>query len=76
MATTDLHGDDNEFGDDCELAGEGGVDVGIAEGETDGAVGGHNFEEDGKKSKGILVGVGETVAFGDGDNEETHSDIP
>ena len=32
MATTELHGDDDEFGDDSEFAHEGGVDTGVAHG--------------------------------------------
>ena len=76
MAAADLHGDDDEFGDDGELAGEGGVDAWVAEGEADGAVGGDDFEEDGEEREGVFVGVGESVAFGDGDDEEAEGDVP
>jgi len=31
MATSDLHGDDNEFTDNSELAGERGIDFGMAQ---------------------------------------------
>lgn len=53
MATTDLHGDDDEFGNCAELGGEGGVGVGVAEGEADSAVGGDDFEEDCEEAEGL-----------------------
>lgn len=76
MATTDLHGDDDEFGEGFELCGEGGVGAGEAEGEADGAVCGDDFEEDGEEAEGVFVCVFEPLAFDDGDEEEAEEDEP
>lgn len=57
VAASDLHGDDDEFGEGLELAREGGVDARVAEGEADGAVGGDDFEEDGEEGEGVFVGL-------------------
>ncbi len=70
VAATDHHGDDDEFGDDGKFAGEGGVDIWVAEGEADGAIGGNDFEEAGEEGKGVVVGVLHSRTLGDGDDEE------
>lgn len=61
MAPTDLHGDDDEFGEGLELAGERGVCARVAEGEADGAVRGDDFEQDGEEGEGVLVGLSRLV---------------
>jgi len=76
VAATDLHGDDDKFGDDGELGGEGGVDVRVAEGHADGAVGGDDLEEDGEQGEGVVGGVLEAVAFREGDDEQAEKDVP
>lgn len=57
MPSADLHGDDDEFGEGLELAGEGGVYAWVAKGEADCAVGGDDFEEDGEEGEGVFVGL-------------------
>ena len=76
VAAADLHGDDDEFGEDVELPGERGVHVGVAEGKTDGAVCGDDFEEDGEECEGVLIRVGELVAFDNGDDEQSQGNVP
>lgn len=76
VAAADLHGDDDEFGEDGELGGEGGVDVRVAEGHADSAVGGDNLEEDGEECEGVVGGVLEAVAFREGDDEQAEEDVP
>lgn len=76
VAAADLHGDDDEFGDYRELGGEGGVDVGVAEREADGTVGGDDLEEDGEHGEGVVVCVLEPAAFREGDDEEAEEDVP
>lgn len=71
MTASELHGDDDEFGDDAEFPGEGGVDGRVTERQADGTVGGNDFEEDGEKGESVIVGVFDTVAFHDGDDEES-----
>ena len=70
MAPTDLHGDDDEFAEGAELAAERSVDAGVPEAETDGAVGGDDFEEDGEEGEGDFLCVFESGAFDDGDEKE------
>lgn len=69
VAATDLHGDDDEFGDYRELGGEGGVNVGVAKGQADSAVGGDDLKQDGEHGEGVVVGVLQPAAFGKGDDE-------
>ncbi len=76
MTATNLHGDDDEFGQGTKLRGEGGVAIGVAERETDGAVGGDDFEEDGEEAEGNILCVLESGAFDDGDEEEAQEDEP
>jgi hypothetical protein len=70
VAAAELHGDDDEFGEGFHLSRERRVDAGVAETETDGAVGGDDFEEDGEEGEGVVVCILEAVAFDDGDQEE------
>lgn len=76
MTAADLHGDDDEFGNDPELAREGGVYVWVTERETDGAVGRDDLEEDREECEGILVRVRQMVPFDNADNEKAESNIP
>lgn len=47
VAAADLHGDDDELGDDAELGAESGVDGGVAQGDAHSAIRGDDFEEAG-----------------------------
>jgi hypothetical protein len=76
MSTTDLHSDDDEFGEGGELSRETGVGLRVAERETDGAVGGHDFEKDGEEGEGRLTEVFEPRALDNGDEEEAEEDVP
>ena len=69
MPTADLHGDDDEFGDDLEFAYKRGVDSRVAHGQTDGAVGRDNFEENGPELEGVLGLVLQAASFDYGDDE-------
>lgn len=76
MSATNLHGDDDQGGYHLELADEGSVYTWIAERESDGTVGGHNFKKHGPNLERILVRVCDTIALDDGDNEKTQADVP
>lgn len=75
VAATDLHGDDNEFGDDAKFGGERGVDICVAQTEADGAVGADDLEEDGEHGEGWVAAL-DAVAFRDGDYEEAEENVP
>lgn len=55
MATTDLHCDDDEFGDDAKFGGEGRIDGWVAEAEADGAVSTYDLEEHSEHSESLLI---------------------
>lgn len=76
VATSDLHGDDDEFGQRFQLTRERGVDAWVAETETDGSVGGDDLEEHGEEGEGVVVCVLEPAAFDDGNEEEAQKDEP
>ena len=61
VTPTNLHGDDNKLGKGFELARKRRVDVRIPQGKTNGTVGRNNFEENGKESECIFVGLRSSV---------------
>ena len=71
MPTTDLHGNNNQFGNDSKLSGKGRVDVIVTERETDGSISGDDFEKNSKHGEGDIVRILETWAFGDSDYKQT-----
>lgn len=76
VAATDLHGDNDELGEDGEFGGEGGVNVGVAHGEADGAVGRDDLEQDREHGEGVVVGVLQPATLGQRDDEEAEEDVP
>lgn len=76
MSAADLCGDDDEFGEGAELARETCVEAGIAKGEAHSAVCGHDFKEHREESKSVVVCVFKSVAFDNGNEEETQEDEP
>lgn len=76
VPAADLHRDDNQLREGLELAGERGVDVGVAQGQADRTVCRDDFEQDGEQRECVLVRVFQTPPFHDGDDEEPQEHVP
>ncbi len=70
MAATDLHGYNDEFGDDAEFGREGGIYVGVTETQANCTVCADDFEEDVEHGEGWVPAL-DTMAFGDGDDKKS-----
>ncbi len=53
MATADLHGNDDEFGERVELRRERRIDIGVSQRQAHCAVSGYDLEEDTEKRKSL-----------------------
>ena len=53
MTTTELHSNDNQLAHDAELAGEGGVETGVSQTESNSTICGNNLEKYRKHREGL-----------------------